>query len=317
MKLLAFCAGIFLLSLAACGDSGNSSDRAKTLAATPTSEVAGAARTPVAASVSCGTAQAHAAGEFDETVTSGGLTRDYILHVPPSYDDRNPAPLVLLFHGFALSGRTMLDYSALGKVADREGVLVVAPTGTGDPHRWNSTSGGGGADDVLFVNDLLDVLEAQLCVDTERVFATGYSNGGGMSMRLACDDSDRVKAVGLVAATFLNCTPKVPLIAFHGIQDALVGFEGGGTFPPIRDAVATWAEGLRCAAEPDVTKPTEHVELSVYADCTPDGGAVQFYVVDGGGHSWPGADLLSDAVATTQEIDASELIWQFFSGVQP
>jgi polyhydroxybutyrate depolymerase len=256
---------------------------------------------------------------------SGGFTRDYILHIPPGYGSV-ASPLVLLFHGFALDGRVMLDYSALGSIADRENFVVVSPTGTGDPHRWNSTAGGGGADDLLFVNDLLDKLEMQLCLDPERVFATGYSNGGGMSMRLACDAYDRVKAVGLVAAVFQPCTPKAPLIAFHGTADALVAFEGrvaqatpGGTpgpessgFPAIRQAVETWAAALGCAATPNVSNPTEHVELSAYPGCSSNNGAVQLYVVDGGGHTWPGADLFNDTTITTQEIDASELIWEFF-----
>jgi polyhydroxybutyrate depolymerase len=244
------------------------------------------------------------------------LERAYILHVPPGYDGAKPVPLVLLFHGFALAGRSMLDYSALGAVADREGFLLVAPTATGDPHRWNMNPGQT-PDDLLFANDLLDKLESELCVDTARVFATGYSNGGGMSMRLACDDSNRVKAVGLVAAVYLSCTPKVPVIAFHGIQDPLVSFTGSGQFPAIRDAVAAWASALSCGPAPDVTKPEPHIELSAYNGCPQGDGAVQFYVVDGGGHTWPGADLFGDPTVTTQEIDASELIWQFFSSIGP
>jgi len=279
------------------------------------------------ASAECGAAKARPAGEFDQTVMSGGIERVYILHVPPGYDGTEPTPLVMLFHGFALAGRSMLDYSELGTVADSEGFLLVAPTGTGDPHRWNSSLAPGGADDVLFVNDLLDKLEAELCVDTDRVFATGYSNGGGMSNKLACDVSDRVKAVGLVAAVFQPCTPKVALIAFHGTIDSLVPIEGrtgtgetGGTptlrtftFPSVPSSVTAWASALACDAEPEVTQAGEHVELSTYNGCTPGEEAVQFYVVDGGGHTWPGAELFGDPAETTQEVDASELIWEFFA----
>jgi polyhydroxybutyrate depolymerase len=282
----------------------------------------GDAATPVPSAVesaACGAAGAREPGEFDETIASGGIERAYILHVPPSYDGTQETPLVLLFHGFALTGRIMLDYAELGALADREGFLVVSPTGTGDPPRWNQTATPGGADDVLFVNDLLDRLNGELCIDQERTFATGYSNGGGMSMRLACDESDRIRAVGLVAAVFLDCTPKVPLIAFHGTEDPLVSFEGGsgpgGSFPAIREGVAAWATALACdTAPPDVTSAGEHVELTVYDGCSAGDGAAQLYVVDGGGHTWPGATLFGDRAATTQEIDASELIWQFFSG---
>lgn len=302
MKLLLFLAALALLFVVACGDSSDEDDPI----ASPSLEAS-----------ACGTAKAHEAGEFDQTITSGGLERTYILHVPPGYDGETKMPLVVLLHGFALNGRIMLDYSGFGAIADREGFVLISPTGLGDPPRWNSRVLPQDPGDLTFLTELMDGISTMLCIDTERVFATGYSNGGGMSMRLACDIPDKIKAVGLVASVFIECAPKAPLIAFHGIQDALVGFEGGSSFPPIRDAVATWAEGLGCAAEPDVTKHNTHIELSIYNDCTSGDGAVQFYVVDGGGHTWPGADLFNDTTITTQEIDMSELIWQFFSGVQP
>lgn len=264
----------------------------------------------------CSALEAQLPGEFEKAIISGGVEREYILHVPPDYDGETPLPLVMLFHGFALAGRSMLDYSALGTVADREGFLLVAPTGTGDPHRWNSTPGTG-VDDVLFVNDLLDELERTLCVDTERVFATGYSNGGGMSMRLACEMPERVRAAGLVAAVFQRCAPDTPLIAFHGTEDALVSFEAG-PFPSIRDSVAGWASALACASPPAVERPSDHIERVAYSGC---GGAtgerVQLYVIEGGGHTWPGADRFGDPTQTTQEIDASGLIWQFFTDSVP
>jgi polyhydroxybutyrate depolymerase len=306
-----------LLIVVACNSNDELTDTPQTPAPTSDPTQVRVVETP-SASASCSASQRHAAGEFDETVESGGITRDYVLHVPTGYDSSGPVPLVLLFHGFALDGRIMLDYTGLGAIADREDFAVVSPTGTGDPHRWN-TADGLEPNDLLFVNDLLDKLEEQVCIDTTKVFATGYSNGGGMSMYLACNASDRVAAVGLVAAVYLPCTPKTPLIAFHGTEDTLVAFEGRGegegsfSFPAISDAVASWAGALGCAATPEVGDATEHVEQTVYADCSAGGsGAVQFYVVDGGGHSWPGATLFNNAVATTQEITASELIWEFF-----
>jgi polyhydroxybutyrate depolymerase len=259
--------------------------------------------------------KAHAPGEFNDTIMSGGVQRDYILHVPPQYDGSEPTPLVMLFHGYTLAGRSMLDYSEFGVVADSEGFLLVAPTATGDPHRWNAFPLSADVDDVAFVNDLVDELEAELCIDSARIFATGYSNGGGMSMTLACELPDRVKAVGLVAATFQTCTPHVPAIAFHGTEDPLVQFEGGRLLGPVRESVAKWAEALQCNPQAQVSRIGDHIELSSYDDCTGSDvdGAVQLYTVEGGGHTWPGATLFGDPAATTQEINASELIWEFFA----
>lgn len=302
--------GAALVLLVACGGDGSSD------------ESTGPTLTPEASA--CGPDRAHEAGEFDQTITSGGMERTYILHVPTGYDGSAAMPVVLLFHGFALTGRIMLDYTALGNVADREGFILVSPTGTGDPPRWNAPDMPGGANDMLFVDDLLARLDSQLCTDPARTFATGYSNGGGMSARLACEASDRIRAVGLVAAVFLDCTPKVPVIAFHGTADPLVPFQGsgentpaggGGRFPPIREAVASWAAAIGCQAEPAITDVSAHVEMSAYNGCQAGDGAAQLYVVDAGGHTWPGADQFGDPAMTTQEIDASELIWQFFTSL--
>jgi len=306
-RMILLLLGAALALLVACG--GDSKDES-TIDATPTPEAS-----------ACGPDRAHAAGEFDQTITSGGIERQYILHVPPGYDASEAMPVVLLFHGFALNGRIMLDYTELGDLADREGFLVVSPTGTGDPHFWNTLEGTGDVDDVLFVNDLLDKLNGELCIDQERTFATGYSNGGGMSARLACEEPPRVHAVGLVASVYPDCAGNVPVIAFHGTADPLVAFEGRATpesggfaFPPIRESVASLAAAVGCATEPEVTQPGPHVELSTYNGCDLGDGAVQLYVVDGGGHTWPGgAANIGDQAATTHEIDASELIWQFFA----
>ena len=260
-------------------------------------------------------------------MASGGIERNYILHVPPGYDGARVTPVVLLISGLALNARIMLDYSALGTVANRETFVLVALTGSGDLRRWNYANVPGAADDVGFVRDLLARLDGELCTDTSRTFATGYSSGSAMSIRLACDMPDRITAIGLVEQLYDGCQPHVPLIVFHGLADQLVPFggggenipeEGGGTFPPVRATVQSWAQALGCApTSPAVTKPTQHIELTSYNGCRPGDGAVQLYVVNGGGHTWPGAHLFGDPKMTTQEIDASELIWQFFSGVQP
>lgn len=309
-RMILLLLGAALALLVACGDEGSNDE--STIVATLTPEAS-----------ACGPDRAHAAGEFDETMTSGGVERSYILHVPTGYDGSAAMPVVLLFHGFALNGRVMLDYAELGNVADREGFILVSPTGAGDPPRWNAQDLPAGADDMLFVRDLLAKLDSELCTDPARTFATGYSNGGGMSVRLACEASDRIRAVGLVAAVFLDCTPKVPVIAFHGTEDPLVPFEGrdetspdegGGTFPAIRESVASWAAAIGCGPEPTIRQESMLVELTTYNGCQAGDGAAQLYVVDGGGHTWPGGAVdIGDQAVTTHEIDASELIWQFFA----
>jgi polyhydroxybutyrate depolymerase len=245
-----------------------------------------------------------------------------VLDVPPSYDGQTPAPLVLLFHGFGGNGRSILDYSGFGATADRHGYIAVAPDGQGAPRFWNVAMSTDAADDVAFVRQVLDEVTAGLCIDSHRVYAAGFSNGGGMALRLACDMPGTVAAVGVVASMFPQCaaTPATPLIAFHGTSDPELPFNGGRLpdeatdFPPVRRVVSEWAVGLGCDGLARISRPAAHVELSTFVRCLLGDGEALLYTIIDGGHTWPGAaiDLPAMSGPTNHEVDASELIAAFF-----
>jgi polyhydroxybutyrate depolymerase len=230
-------------------------------------------------------------------------------------------PVVLLFHGFSLSAEFMADYANIAQVSDERGFIAVVPHGQGDPAFWN-TGVAGAADDLAFVRELLAQLERDLCVDSARVYAIGYSNGGGMSQLLSCALHDRIAAVGVVASTHLLCEPQTPVIGFHGDADPNQQFAGGrgvsagapegvgGTFAPVRERFARWAAALRCNPSPAISQPADDVELSTYQNCSTGGGDVLLYTIIGGGHTWPGATI--DIGDTTQSISATALAWVFF-----
>ncbi len=325
MKYVAVIAALLAVLLLACGGGKSRPDSSVTRAPQSTATTA-IAITP-ASNAACNPTRPHDSGESNQTVTSGGLERTYISHVPPGYDGTTPMPLVLVFHGYAENARIMLDYSEMGKTADEHGFIVVAPNGAGDPPHWNAMLLPDGANDVQFVRDLLAKLDNELCTDPARTFATGFSNGSSMSLRLSCDLPERIRATGHVAEVDAHCVPKAPAIIFQGAVDPLVPMDGGGVYfpgegtgvtPPVRSTVKSWAEAEGCdAANPTITKPSAHVELTAYNGCQAGNGAVQLYVVDGGGHAWPGgSEAFGDPAMNTREINASELIWQFFSGIR-
>ncbi len=270
----------------------------------------------------CSPSRPHAAGNFDETITSGGLERTYILHVPTGYEGGRPAPLVLSFHGYGLSSKFFAPYVNFDAIADQAGFVLVTPDGTGDPQQWNAAGYAGGAADVQFVRDLLAKLNGDLCIDVATVYATGFSNGGGMAMRAACDLPNRFAAVGVVAATYVNCRADVPLIAFHGSSDPLAPFEGsdgasadGQIFPSVRRSVSEWARELGCDGLPLIARQSSEVELSTFQRCQSGESDVLLYTILGGGHTWPGAMPLAPQIVgmTTQQVNASQLIWDFFA----
>jgi polyhydroxybutyrate depolymerase len=234
-----------------------------------------------------------------------GLTRQYKVHVPPGYDPQTPTPLVFCFHGLTQNAVMFcVDGANMIAKADAMGYLLVMPTGFGSS--WNAGTCCGDAserelDDVALVRAILDEVGAHVNVDLDRVYATGFSNGGYMSLRLACEAADMVAAVapgsGAIGTNdqgggtnptsdFSSCEPSRPVsvLAIHGTEDTLVPF--GMHAPSLsRLAAADGCSTLRSiASTPTSTGDTECVS---YENC-PAGVELTGCTVTGGGHVWFG-----------------------------
>lgn len=255
------------------------------------------------------------------TLMSAGEQREYLLHVPERYDPSVPTPLVISIHGYAEWPAHQMQISRWDELADEHGFLVVFPSGTNFPLRWRTQAGE--IRDVAFIAELIDELSRSYNIDTDRIYANGLSNGGGMSFVLSCQLSERIAAVGLVAGAYLypweECQPSrpAPAIVFHGTADPIVPFQGGPSrsfdlpFPVIDEWVATLARHNRCSGPPQRLAVQGGVQGVQYSDCAAD---VIFYTIEGGGHSWPGGEALPEWITgtTSQEIDATRLMWDFF-----
>jgi polyhydroxybutyrate depolymerase len=254
--------------------------------------------------------------------------RDYLLYVPKSYDRTRPAPLVISMHGAALWGAAQKETSQWNRVAEREGVIVVYPSGAkgAGPRIWHVERGADLLRDVRFISELIDTLEAAYNIDPSRIYANGLSNGGGMAFVLSCALSDRIAAVGMVAAAqtlpWSWCTDHraVPMIAFHGTADRQVPYTGGRSpvlrtdlFPSVPAWTANWARRNQCATNPVESVVAADVTRLEYTDCADD-AAVVLYTVKGGGHSWPGGKPLPEWYVgpTSRSVDATSLMWPFY-----
>lgn len=290
----------------------------------------------------CDPAHEHAAGDSHETIESGGITRQYILYVPPSYTGAEAVPLVLLFHGLGQGYENMYDYTELYQKADEEGFVIAAPQGTVGSIlatlHWNfliflRDLDPNEPDDVAFIGDLLDSLETDLCIDPARVFATGISNGAEISTRLACDLSDRIAAIAAISGLYYppfspdlptepGClgTRAVPVLATHGTADDVIPYEGGplGVDIPVSvrnietEILPEWAAHNRCAPTLTTEAVTDNVDLLSYDGCA-DGAVVELYRIEGGMHVWPGAQEPDQPDPdVNDEVSANDLLWQFF-----
>lgn len=227
-----------------------------------------------------------------------------------------PAPLILVLHGYGGDASDVLSWSGLASLASK-GVHVVAPDGTLDStgHRfWNANNGccdfeQSHVDDTKYLLSVVDDVAARVKVDAKRVYAVGLSNGGAMSMRLACDASERFAAVVSFSGPSVPgepCAPKLPVSIrlLHGTDDRVVPFGGGDRIAPVHpkakgklaavpDLFRAWAAREGCSAEPQETDtldlvtmlPGKETRLATFAGCT--GGAVELATIHGGSHVPP------------------------------
>ena len=245
------------------------------------------------------------AGTFERTLTSGGMTRTYLLHVPASYDGQSPVPLVLNFHGLLKSGSYQQDYTGMSDKADLEGFIVAYPDGI--ESSWNAgfccpPATTLGIDDVGFARDLVAAISQEYCIDPDRVYATGSSNGGMLSHRLGCEAADVFAAIAPASAYIAvdDCAPirPVPVIQTQGTADPVVPYWTA------KVSNEFWADNNQCGpASPYYQKGG--ATCYAHEGCAED-ATVSFCEVRGMGHTWPNDEGQVDW------IDATDMFWDFF-----
>lgn len=292
-KLLEFLLAILLLCLSACGQS-----------------VSAPSDTP---------APTLKPGESQHTLNVSGLERSYLLHVPPGLDGNHPVPLVFVLHGydseihFEISD--MQNMSGFNEIADKSGFIEVYPSGVNGV--WNAGSCCGTAvennvAEISFFRQILVDLGKTFNLDTKRIYATGFSMGGLMAFRLACEMSDTFAAIAPVAGALVlsPCQPGQPvsIMQVHGKQDTAIPYAGGlgglmtgkYTFPAVEASLALWAQldGCSSATKTDQVGIAVH---TVYPGCKA-GSSIELYTIDAMGSNWPSQYVLP----------VSQMIWDFF-----
>ncbi len=277
------------------------------------------------------------AGAYSVQVVQGSADRAYGVYIPESYVARDtPAPLVIVLHGASGNGLLMETQTGFDALADEHGFIVSYPDGIegfwadgrpGDPRVSAQVS------DIAYVRGIILFLGTKLSIDPARVYLVGYSMGGMLALRAGCELADRVTAVASVASTMPEyvvpyCQNSAPIgVAFViGTDDTSIPWVGqprqGTGYMSANNSLAYWAAHNGCTdAETmtvlDDTDPADgtRVILSTYSACE-GGSAVNLYGVYRGGHTWPSrpSPIGFDAGAVSNDIDATQVIWDFFSG---
>ena len=265
---------------------------------------------------SCKKNDGKSTNENAETLTVNGVAREYIRYIPFSYDGSNDVPLMLNFHGFGMTATNQMNIADMRSLADLENFILVYPQGTlldGSPH-WNSgldtPDNKSDAEDLDFIEALIDELSSNYSIDLERVYACGYSNGSFFSYALGCYLSHKIAAIGSVSGTMMeetlnNCNPTHPtaMINLHGTSDNTVLYNGGEGLEAIDDVMNYWANYNNTNTTP-VTNTENNIEYFSYNNGTA-GVSVEHYKINGGEHVWFDIDY--------QGSNTNQLIWNFVS----
>ena len=275
-----------------------------------------------------------AAGTAQHSLQVGDRQRTFVMHVPANRPRRLGRavayPLVIVLHGSGADGETVRRMSGMDALAESARFLVVYPNGTtglfGLRSDWNAgeccgTAESRNVDDVAFIRALVENIGSRLPLDRDRIFVAGFSDGGRMTYRIACEMSTQVAAIAVVSGSLADahCAPKrkVPLIAFHGTDDHDVPYADtsytaatGALVPAAQQmppAIQFWAAANGCRTM-TLARKSAHVTQAKFDRCAAD---VEFFTVEEGRHAWPGGT--SDGQEPTRELSASAEAWRFFA----
>jgi polyhydroxybutyrate depolymerase len=248
------------------------------------------------------------------TPTASGT---YLLSTPRRIRKARPAPLILLFYGFASNPAQFTSLTNLPERGAGSGAIVAVPHTQPGEAEWQFNGNGTDAD---FVHALVTTLESSFCIDRAAVFAAGFSAGAAFTIAYSCSHEAQIRAIATVAVDFqLGCTSPMPIMAFHGTKDPLVPYQNGavgGSLPGVKVRgtqlnMGDWARLDHCRSHAPRVRIGSEVISQNWPVCE-DGAAVSLFTIVGGGHTWPGANPTKGFGLTTQQVTATTRILAFF-----
>jgi polyhydroxybutyrate depolymerase len=276
-----------------------------------------------------------AAGLVSHKLNIGGSDREYYLYTPAVLKPNQSLPLIIGLHGGRGQPQQFAQTTNFNKLAQKQGFIIAYPAGI--DRNWNDGRDSKtlqNQDDVAFIRAMIDDIQKTRQIDATRIYATGISNGGFMTQRLACELGDRISAFAAVASTMASppssackSSPPVAMLTINSPVDQFVPWQGGtmtrgagGVILSVAETTDFWRTKNGCSQKPILTT----VKSSAPADGTKaivadhrtcqSGREVVQVTIAGGGHTWPGGSNQPAALVgvTSNQIDATSYIWDFF-----
>ena len=246
-----------------------------------------------------------------------GIDREYFLHIPHSYTENTPLPLVINFHGFGQTIENYIKKVDMRPLADTEGFILIYPQGSllGNTSHWNSCppieNNKSLVDDFGFIEKMITQIISKYNVDRERIYAIGYSNGGMMAYGLAHYKSELIAGIASVSGVMLDCfgttNHPMPIIHLHGTLDFVLPYTGSNFILSVQDVLDYWIEFNNTEVNPIVSIDSESdISIEHYAYGSGDNGvSVEHYKYISGNHVWFSSKYKGKSTA--------ELLWDFLS----
>jgi polyhydroxybutyrate depolymerase len=278
--------------------------------------------------------------------TKDETARSYSAYIPSTYKPEIPSPLLIALHGLSGWGLQLMDNTEFNNLAEANGFIVAYPNGNPelvDNRVIRSWNGGGccaisqrnNSDDVGYIKNLIDDVSSRYSINSKRVYLTGHSNGSMLAQKLACQLSNKIAAVAVVAGRLLldSCNPESPvsILQIYGTADTLNPENGGttsytlGTYTyqfssrPVMSSVQMLAAANGCSTNFSENKNVSNKDLTIstWPDCK-SGVVVSSIKITGASHAWMGhpaqsAESLKLSGEPYMKIDASKVIWSFLA----
>lgn len=269
--------------------------------------------------------------------------RSYYLHLPPQSKSKNRLPVMLVLHGGGKAdGDETAKHTGYNKLADQNNFIVAYPNGIGS--QWNDGRGetyrnanNSKVDDVGFISALINKLIHTHNGDARRVYVTGISNGGMMTLRLGCELSTKLAAIAPIIANIpqniiSRCKPKstLPVLLMNGTKDPIVPWNGGnvhffrknmGRVVSTAETIDFWVKHNRCHSKPNIRAVPDRVRrdgstvtVTRYRNMNKSCDVV-LYTIKGGGHAFPGSHTRELRLLTgrkNKDINGPAIVWNFF-----
>ena len=257
-------------------------------------------------------------GLFSQKIDHGGQEREYLIYIPKNYNTTTNIPVILNFHENGGNNTTFYNTTAMQSLADSETIILIYPQGVvggSGTSEWNSYVGVNNKstiDDFGFIETLIEFLKSKYTIDSSRIYAIGFSNGGMMAYALACFKSELVAAVGTVSATMMtntitNCNPSnlTGIINIHGTYDFILPYyESYFGYASIQELLNYWVETNQISNTPTEDIINSTITHYMYINNTLD-FSIEHYKVTGGYHEWLNISV--------NGLHTNEILWNYVS----